>query len=140
MNLKRFCSTDYAVWDLGEPFVQGGYRYGTDGWMAVRTPCGRPDTKNRKLPGMSLLGWRPRRVKWWPMPGEKELDAGKQEDGTVWLGANSRYGNYYRYDLLVRLCRLENAEFQARPSCEDKPLLIRFAGGDALLMPGRKRV
>ncbi len=53
IDLNKFClkDTDGARYALGEPFVQRGFRYATDGRVIIRLPAkGEKNTAGKKLP------------------------------------------------------------------------------------------
>lgn len=55
IDLDRFCGTD-GPYPLSKPFVKDGYRYATDGGIAIRVPAqGEPDTEGSFPPCPDLF-------------------------------------------------------------------------------------
>ena len=54
MNFSLFCNTKKGRYHLDEPFFQGGWKYATDGRIAVRAPADEPDTKGMR-PDMAKI-------------------------------------------------------------------------------------
>ena len=52
IDLTQFCDkeNDCKQFDLGEPFVQDGFRCWANGWVCVRQPTKDNDTSGRRLP------------------------------------------------------------------------------------------
>jgi len=72
VDLKRFCASEtYGEHTFGEPFVVGGWRYATDGRIAVRVPApGEPDAERfiKTIPG--VFAWNGSAQRAWPDTGE----------------------------------------------------------------------
>lgn len=64
--LRRFCGETNQSYRLGEPFVVGGYRYYTDGRIAVRVRDSSPDTE--QWPGGPRFPNSIADFPWWQKP------------------------------------------------------------------------
>src|SRR5436190_18336148 len=60
IDLKPFCCTDCERYDINEPFVQDGFRIGTDGRIIVRVSAMKATpTTGKRLPNCkSVFDWR----------------------------------------------------------------------------------
>lgn len=59
LDLQSFCDNKGEVgrYSFGQPFVQFGWRYATDGRVVVRVPTEDANTTGRPLPTMRKLDW-----------------------------------------------------------------------------------
>lgn len=137
--LKKFCSKDEGREALFNPLSQGEWTFATNGIIAVRVPRLDAVGEAEFAPDcvkMFKKHWRKTQKHVWIDPPEPVATAWDFVDIQGPLG-------HVRVDLrYVRLCRM-------LPGCKialtgeeslqlTKPVLLKFDGGDGLLMPMRR--
>ncbi|MBU1801514.1 MAG: hypothetical protein KKA97_04585 [Actinobacteria bacterium] len=128
VDLGPFCRKGKHRYAIGEPFVQGGYLYATDGVMAVRMPTRRKRDTRGALPQIGLVfRYRGGRRKQWPWSGEEQepILVDEDERGGLYLAR-------WRARLIAALPEVEWLVLRVdRP-----PHSVRFVfrGGEGVVM------
>lgn len=155
INWKMFTySGIYTSWDIEKPFVKDGYRYATDGRIAVRVPVSDANSEGT-FPRVDTLGWlHGTATEWsdWPLDSDDWPDIIEHPcDGCEDCGYTGTH-----YDVPVnqnypltktlnvgwlyakRIALLPNPTFAiVEPERYDHPIvLFRFGeNGEGILMP-----
>lgn len=165
IDLSPFCGTEgrYAIRD---PWVFKGWRYATDGKIAVRTPSSEPDTKWEKgtiappaqdifsqYPGKQWQAWPDgpyviRFIKCETCEGRGETFCDHCENWGKCADCDGKKGSMGQSHLVVadRWIKLAYCELiRVLPSIEfspdtpsNRPLPFRFMGGEGVVMPMNK--
>ena len=135
-DLMKFCCPYLKT--LREPWTHDGFTYATDGRVLIRIPEKKSIRANPNAPTNGVIKYfkkSPSPKKWYPLPDVKN-GGGLTQIGGIY------YANHLLY--LIRSV-IPNAQIGPVPpknkgecATDYRPALIKFKGGDGLLMPVKR--
>ena len=134
IDWQAFC-LDAAIpsqYSLRTPFFQDGYRYATNGWIAIRKRArGKANSKGKfpRMADLPFLGCAP----WhkWPNP---IIDGVEENDGFAVVRLDNRVVLLEWVEMIADLSSVEWSA-QAQDKSQRTPLTFRFSGGQGVVMP-----
>ncbi len=137
-DLSLFCAADPKdEFDTKKPWINAGYRYATDRAICIRAKSSEPNTQlpstGLRYPDCDQLPWREikRAPLWKPWPKQSPKGTGVSQHYAVLIDA-TLVQTHYNW-LLRRLPCL--CYSLARNTSLGEVFLLRFQGGEGLLMP-----
>ncbi len=138
LDLSHFCTADAREkYETSGPWINQGHRYATDCFICIRTKSSQPNTRlpshGLRYPDCDQLPWHEiqEAASWKPWPQQPLKGTGDSQHYAILIGALLVQTHYNR--LLRRLPCLRYSV--ARNTSLGEVFLLRFQGGEGLLMP-----